>query len=303
MGVKEWLVYVFSSYLSVPVMAIAFSAALILTSIVVMVSTGIWSDMSRFNRAHRSCKKFFTKQSVVKSDNLNLFKKKCVAKLPKSVRESWIKFETGSQPLQKTDIKAVMADSFNKGGTNGFIIFLFMFLAMTALLLISMGIGGNYGNINAICLCVTLMLGVFLIIVQALQLYYMDKKHSGKVEEIYETIVARMLINKEMAVVECLHSSRADDFESLAKTMEVEKKLKEGYTSLEGMNIDRIINTAEVSDSFCELENMVDTILASDVSRDTLNLIRQSILAVSKTEYARPLDELRLKGILRKLEA
>lgn len=89
----------------------------------------------------------------------------------------------------------------------------------------------------------------------------------------------------------------AKKFQSIEQLMVKEEKIGEGFSSFNGE-----LAEEKPTDKILELESLIDKIIKIGVSHELLSLIKESIQAVARTNYNKPIDQLRMKCIINKLD-
>lgn len=97
--------------------------------------------------------------------------------------------------------------------------------------------------------------------------------------------------------VVCISNKKAEDFDGLNKLLDYEERLNAMQ------NVNKIINERKSNtDSIGKLENLINGIIADGVSDTLLRDVYSALNEIEKYDYNNPLDKIRVKCLIRRLE-
>lgn len=93
--------------------------------------------------------------------------------------------------------------------------------------------------------------------------------------------------------VQCIANAMAEDFDELHKTQKFEEKLN---------NAQKIGTKCDMADRLSELEYLVNDIIADGANDELLQEIYAALSDIANCDYAKPIDNIRIKCLIRRLE-
>ena len=279
-AVAEWFCMVYNNYFTVINVCIAIAVLYLLTFIIIMVAHGTGSNFVRLSRFDRSLKYFFKKYGAVNRSNNVVFRKFCVAKLPYSLRRSWIKSEK-KQSLSSDEWNIMLRRKAENTGVAGLIIFFVIYVLGVVMLSVLSVFNVNGNAANDACVSITMVSGSIQLVAIAYQLYYLSNKHEG--------------INRDIII------KFRNSIKSKTKPREL-PTFDYSFTEILKKTSNENLVFSD-TDNVSLLRKMIDNVIAEGVSCEMITMLVDGLRSLLSTGYVSPAEELRISCLVHDIES
>lgn len=315
--VMEYVSYFFNDIATVPRLSVALSVAFAVVVALLIIGNFAFGAMAKVRKVSAKTKKFFKKYDSIDYYNIRIFYKKCMSKLPQRARKSWRSFELCGKPIQNTQFELVLRESVAKGGAIGFGFYLYLYIAVMAVLVVSMMVSSIPQEISSIYVCVCLIVGAVGLFVLGMQLYIMDKRSVKRLDSLVCLIYTKNKVYKEQpknteiaSVVSMPIVNAPQEIAKLSQPMyghldRINQAISQPIDQCREIGVVTLATAQEVSHDDCidKLNTLVDAIVRQGGNAELIESVRKALLAVYDVKFSKPIDELRIKCIIKKLDA
>lgn len=252
------------------IVSIFIFALFTISGLVAMIVNGTASGEVKMGRALKKLKGFAARYGVIQKGNFVHFNKICLSKMPKMVKKACIRFLFNPNTQNQVDFKSCLVKASDRSCTNGLIAYISIFGVGAALAIATLALETFYLEGNNLFLAVGLFYGAVLLIIMALQMYFLANKYKNVDMQIYTEVVSRFVKEENI---------NANIQKAQSKTKEV------------------------VVDSIDELRRIVFGLIESGASKQLLELFRDGLMSVAAQNYNSSADQLRLENIVSKINS
>lgn len=237
---------------------------------IAMIVNGTASSEVKLGRAFNQIKMFMARFGVIQKGNFIHFNKLCLRKMPAKVKKSCIRFIFNPTTQSKTALRRALINAADRSCTNAFIAYIIVYGLGAILAIATIGLETFYLDGNNLLLAVSLFYGASILIVMALQTYYISNKYKDVDMQIYSEIVSRYVGDEQ-----------AEIFVEKAQSKTIERAV----------------------DSIDELRRIVYGLIESGASKELLSLFKDGLMSVASTNYNSTADQLRLENIVSRINS
>ena len=249
-------------------MAVALFAVFTISAVITLIVNGTASSEIRLAKAFKRIKLFIARFGVIHKGNFTHFNKICVSQMPSAVKKACIKFIFNPSVDNQTALKRSLTRTADRSCTNAFIAYISVFGLGAIAAIATIALETFFLDGNNLWLAVSLFYGASMLIVMALQMYFISNKYKNVDAHIYSEVVSR-----------CVKES-----ESNAAIEKVQNKTQE-----------------KPVDSIDELRRVVLGLIESGASKELLELFKDGLMSVASTNYNSTADQLRLENLVTRI--
>ncbi len=239
-----------------------------IAAVVALIVNGTACSDIKLVRTFRNLKMFTARFGVIQKGNFTHFNKMCLSKMPGQVKRACIKYIFYPNTQTQTNLKRTLIRVSDRSCSNGFIGYLSVYGVGAILAIVTIALETFYLESNNLYLAISLFYGASVLIVMALQMYYIANKYKNIDIQIYTEIISRYI----------------DD----GKAEAIEEKLANKSEN-------------KAIDSIDELRRVVYGLIESGASKELLGMFKDGLLSIASTNYNSTADQLRLENIVSRI--
>lgn len=237
---------------------------------IAMIVNGTASSEVKLGKAFRQIKMFMARFGVIQKGNFVHFNKLCLRKMPAKVKKSCIRFIFNPTAESKTALRRSLINAADRSCTNAFIAYIIVYGLGAIIAITTIGLETFYLDGNNLFLAISLFYGASILIVMALQMYYIGNKYKNIDVQIYSEIISRYVGDEQAQIIVEKTKSKASE---------------------------------KAVDSIDELRRIVYGLIESGASKELLSLFKDGLMSVAATNYNSTADQLRLENIVSRINS